>query len=204
MKIFKNIIFDLGGIFIDINYPKTEQAFIELGVKNFSDLYNQHHANPLFENLETGKITPDEFYKEFRKATIATLTNEQIIKAWNAMLGNFAHEKLGWLQKIKSQYNIYLFSNTNLIHYNCFQQIFSSTTSYKNFDDFFIHAYYSHSLGMRKPYPESYIQILEKENLVAAETLFIDDTPKNIEGARQAGLQTILLIPPATVIDLNF
>ncbi len=200
---FKNIIFDLGGIFIDIDYPKTEKAFISLGVPNFAELYTQHHANPLFEDLETGRISPEEFYHEFRQASNTALTNEQIRDSWNALLGGFAPEKLEWLEQIKSKYNIYLFSNTNLIHYNCFQQIFRETTHCKNFDDFFIHAYYSHDIGLRKPYPESFTKILETEKLEAAETLFIDDTPKNIEGAKAAGLQTILLTPPNSVVDLG-
>lgn len=199
----RNIIFDLGGIFIDIDYPKTEKAFVQLGVTNFNDLYNQHHANPLFEKLETGILSPREFYDEFRQATKLPLTDEQIENAWNAMLGTFAPKKLKWLESISKTYKVYLFSNTNIIHYDCFQRIFRENTGYNNFDEFFIKAYYSHDLGLRKPYPESFLKLLELESLNATETLFIDDTPKNIEGAKQAGLHCILLQPPKTVLDLE-
>ena len=58
-------------------------------------------------------------------------------------------------------------------------------------------------LGFRKPYPQSFTRLLQIENLNAAETLFIDDTAKNIEGAKAAGLQTILSLPPKTILDLN-
>lgn len=203
MQKIKNIIFDLGGIFIDIHFSKTENAFKNLGVVNWSQFYTQSTASALFENLETGKINPEEFYEGFRKESGVALTDEQIKNAWNAMLGTFPLERLQWLKGVKKRYNIYLYSNTNLIHYIAFQKIFKECTGEQNFDDYFITAHYSHDLGVRKPYPESFLQLLEIENLNPDETLFIDDTAKNIEGAKQAGLQTILLLPPKTVLDLD-
>lgn len=203
MKKIKNIIFDLGGIFIELDYLKTEKAFIDLGVTHFPELYSQHLATPLFEDLETGRIEAEEFYNTFCKNAGVNLSNEEIKDAWNAMLLNFPPERLRWLEDIAKKYRIYLFSNTNIIHYNALQKIYYKNTGLNNFDDFFIKAYYSHTLKMRKPNPASFLEILKIENLVAAETLFIDDTPKNIEGAKQVGLQTILLQPPKTVFDLE-
>jgi FMN phosphatase YigB (HAD superfamily) len=203
MEKIKNIIFDLGGIFIEIHFSKTEKAFSDLGVANWSQFYTQSTASNLFENLETGKISPEQFYEGFRKESGVALTDGQIRDSWNAMLGTFPVERLEWLEKIGKQYNIYLYSNTNLIHYIAFQKIFREGTGKKNFDNYFIKAHYSHELGLRKPYPESFKKLLETESLQAVETLFIDDTAKNIEGAKQAGLQTILLLPPKTVFDLK-
>lgn len=203
MPNIENIIFDLGGIFIDIDYHKTEKAFIELGVHNFSDLYTQHHANPLFEKLETGKLSESEFYNAFREAASLPLTDTQIREAWNAMLGRFHRERLDWLEEIATRYRVFLFSNTNIIHYNSFQLSFRRDTGHDNFDDFFIRAYYSHDLGMRKPNPEAFGNLLELEKLEATKTLFIDDTPKNIQGAMLAGLHTLLLQPPDTVLGLK-
>lgn len=203
MNTFKNILFDLGGIFLNIDYQKTEQAFIDLGIKNFGQLFSQQFSNTLFESLETGKISPDDFYETFRKETNTGLSNEAIQHAWNAMLLDFPKERLLWLERIGQQYPIYLFSNTNIIHYQCFIEIFEQSFPQSSFNDYFRKAYYSHELGLRKPYPESYLKIMELENLDPKETLFIDDTPKNIEGAQQAGLQTILLNNGSTVLDLG-
>jgi len=203
MKKIKNIIFDLGGIFVELDYFKTEKAFIDLGVTHFPELYSQHLATPLFADLETGKINEEEFYNSFRKTVEVNLSYEQIKEAWNAMLLHFPAERLPWLKHIAKKYKIYLFSNTNIIHYNAVQKIFYENTGLKNFDAFFIRAYYSHTLNMRKPDPASFMEILKRESLDAAETLFIDDTPKNIAGAKQAGLQAILLQPPKTVFDLE-
>jgi putative hydrolase of the HAD superfamily len=108
-----------------------------------------------------------------------------------------------WLEEIGFRYKIYLFSNTNIIHYDAFQQIYRDCTGKDNFDDYFVKAYYSHDLGLRKPTPESFAKILALENLRADETLFIDDTPKNIEGAKQAGLHATLVASPMTILDLD-
>lgn len=203
MNKIKNIIFDLGGIFLNIDYALTEQAFIKLGATNFPALYTQHHANDLFESLETGKITPNAFCEGLRKATSTTLSNDEIFTAWNAMLLDFPIERLDWLQQIKQRYNVYLYSNTNQIHYDAFIQIANAAIGNNTFNNCFIKAYYSHEFGLRKPYATSYTAILKEQNMLAQETVFIDDTLKNIQGAQQAGLQTIHLVAPTTVLDLN-
>jgi glucose-1-phosphatase len=203
MTNIKNIIFDLGGIFMNIDYSLTEKAFVELGVTNFTELYSQHYASTLFEDLETGKVTPEHFCDEFRLISKTALSNQQIYTAWNAMLLDFPIERIEWLKKIKNRYKVYLFSNTNKIHYDAFMQIINSTLVNDNFNEYFIKAYYSHEIGLRKPYAVSYTAILNEQNILANETLFIDDTIKNIEGAKEAGLQTIHLTYPTTVIDLG-
>jgi len=203
----KNIIFDLGGVLINLNYQLTRKAFENLGVANFNDLYTQHHANPLFEQLEVGAIDPDKFYNQLREATGLTLTNSQIETAWNAMLLDFPIERLAWLDQIKNKYNIYLFSNTNAIHYKAFTTIYAQTAPLlslnPNFNHFFKTAYYSHTLGQRKPEVAAFEAVLQDANLNPAQTLFIDDTISNIEGAQKAGLQTLFLNGGLTVQDLG-
>ncbi len=199
----KNIIFDLGGVFMNLDYMLTEQAFINLGITQFPQMFSQHTANDLFEQLETGKISADAFYRHFRQATGSQITDQQIKTAWNAMILDFPPKRMIWLDEIRKKYRIYLFSNTNIIHYQCFMDIVRKENGCNNFDSYFIKAYYSHELGLRKPYLASFQKILEEQGLVAEETLFIDDTIKNIEGAKEAGLQTIHLVAPATVLDLG-
>lgn len=198
----KNIIFDFGGIFINIDYKKTENEFIQAGVSHFAALYNQHRASSLFEDLETGRLSDVAFYETFRKVSGVALNDETIKAAWNAMLGDFKVAEIEWLQAVKKQYNIYLYSNTNQIHHNHFAPAFEEQFGYR-FDDIFIKAWYSHEVGLRKPYATSFTTLLQKEHLVPQETLFIDDTLVNVEGAREAGLQAIHLELPQSVIDLN-
>ena len=195
MHSIKNIIFDLGGIFLQVDYQKTEDAFVALGISNFASYYKQDFVSKLFEDFETGLITPADFCNGFRQITNAHLTNEQIETAWNAMLGDFWAERLVWLEMIGKQYNVYLFSNTNETHYHALMEIYHQSNPGHDLSNYFIKDYYSHTLGMRKPYKESYVRLLNEHGLQAQETLFIDDTLKNIEGAKEAGLQTLLLLP---------
>jgi putative hydrolase of the HAD superfamily len=203
MQQIKNIIFDLGGIFLEIDYQKTKDAFTNLGIQDFDALFTQHHANRLFEELETGKISELEFYKRFRHDGKVNFTNTEIKDAWNAMLGNFPLDRLEWLKAIKDKYTIFLFSNTNQIHYDAFMAIYESNTGKADFNSHFIKAYYSQYLGLRKPNAASFLAILEEQNLRAEETLFIDDTIKNIEAADALGIKTIHLVAPKTVLDLE-
>ena len=193
----------MGGIFLNIDFSKTEKAFTDLGVANFNELYTQHHSTDLFELLEMGKISPEEFHDAFVKETGIHLSYEQLKTAWSALLQDFPVERLHWLKEIGKRYKIFLFSNTNKIHYDIFIASFREKTGYDDFNKFFIKAYYSHEMGLRKPYPESFLYILNEQNLNPEETLFIDDTPSNIEGAKKVGLQTIYLEKPKTVLDLD-
>lgn len=203
----KNIIFDLGGVLINLNYQLTRKAFEDLGIEDFDAFYTQHAANPLFEKLEVGAIEPEAFYDQLRVATRLTLTNSQIETAWNAMLLDFPVERLKWLSQIKNKYNIYLFSNTNAIHYNAFihtyRQFAAQIGLDTNFEHFFKTAYYSHTLGQRKPELAAFEAVIQDAKLDPSQTLFIDDTLLNIEGAQKAGLQTIFLSGGITVLDLG-
>lgn len=203
MNNIKNIIFDLGGVFIDINYQKTEVAFINAGITNFNELYNQHRASSVFEDLETGKISASFFYNELRNISKTQLSDTAIKSAWNAMLGNFLLKEIDWLASVKNKYRLFLYSNTNQIHYEAFTTLFQQETGKGSFDEYFIKAYYSHTFGLRKPYAASYQKILKDQQILAAETLFIDDTLINIEGAKEVGLQTIHLAPPKRVSELG-
>lgn len=203
MQPIKNIIFDLGGVFLNIDFQLTNKAFKDLGVDRFETMFTQHHVNDLFEQLEIGKLSENDFYNAFRKESGKSLSNEQIKTAWNALLLDFPEEHIKWLEEIKGKYNIYLFSNTNQIHYDQFIANFTKAFPGKDFNSFFKKAYYSQTLGLRKPYTNSYEKILEEQALKPSETLFIDDTLKNIEGAKKVGLQTVHLVAPLTVTQLG-
>jgi len=203
----KNIIFDLGGVLINLNYQLTRKAFEDLGVEDFDAFYTQHKVNPLFENLEVGAIEPEAFYEALREATGLTLSNDQLETAWNAMLLDFPIERLLWLDQIKNKYNIYLFSNTNAIHYKAFTTIYAQTAPLiglnTDFNHFFKTAYYSHTLGQRKPELAAFEAVIQDAKLDPAQTLFIDDTISNIEGAQKAGLRTIFLSGGLNVQDVG-
>jgi len=203
MATIKNIIFDLGGVLLDIDYHKTAKAFTDLGVQQFDDLYSQANANDLFEALETGTISEDDFYKSLHSCCHPATTRFQMQSAWNAILLNFRVESLSVLEELKKKYNLYLLSNTNQIHHTAFNQILLEQTGKPSLDGYFIKSYYSHLINKRKPYATTYEWVIQDANILAAETLFIDDSINNIIGAKEAGLQTHCLLPHETIQQLS-
>lgn len=199
----ENIIFDLGGVLLDIDYNLTRTAFEKLGVAHFDTMYSQSDADQLFQKLETGKIAEENFYKEFSRYTGLHLSPEDTRNAWNAMLLNFREESLRFLDDLRHRYKIFLLSNTNHIHIDWFKNRFHETKREKPFDEYFSRVFYSCDIGLRKPDVECYEWVLNELSVEAGKTLFIDDSEGNIEGAKKAGLQTIRLLPGKKIEDLS-
>ena len=191
-KKIKNIIFDFGGVILNIDYQASINAFKELGIKNFEILFSQANQSNIFDKLETGNIKPQEFREEIRILSGLKLADEAIDKAWNKMLLDIPKERIEFLIKLKSKYNIYLLSNTNAIHYDIYiNEIYKA--GYKSFDDIFNKAYFSHKVGMRKPNKDIYEFLLNEEKLIPEETLFIDDSAQNLQPAIDLGINTYLM-----------
>ncbi|MEO5891757.1 MAG: HAD family phosphatase [Ferruginibacter sp.] len=203
MKEIKNIIFDLGGVLLNIDYQKTADAFKMLGVRQFDELYSQANANHLFELLETGDISEDGFYQSMEEYCDAGTTRQQVQNAWNAILLDFRMDSLSALENLKGKYNLYLLSNTNSIHHTDFNKTLFDETGKTSLDDYFIKSYYSHLIRMRKPYAATYEWVLNDGNMTAGETLFIDDSINNIKGADGVGIRTHLLLPDEKLGDLG-
>ena len=203
MNNIKNIIFDLGGVLLDIDLQKSINAFERLGIENFEEMFSQFKADELFEKLETGMLGEEEFYSAIKKRTKSDITDEDIAQAWNALILDFRAESLDFLEKLAPRYNLYLLSNTNGIHLRYFQQSFTKQTGKPLLDEYFIKAWYSHKLGLRKPGTTIFEFVLQAENLVAAETLFIDDTLINIETAKNMGFKIHHLKPTERIESIK-
>ena len=203
MEKIETIILDLGGVLLNISFEATEKAFESIGVTNFHQYFSQYKASPLFEQLETGVVTEQEFFTYFRKETGLDVDDEAITTAWNAMLLDFPPERIEWLRSLENRYRVFLFSNTNSIHHEAFQLKFSAEYPGKPFDLHFEKAYYSHLLGKRKPYVEAFEALIRDADINPATTIFIDDTKTNIEGANQVGMKGIFLTNGETVLELK-
>lgn len=197
------IIFDLGGVILNIDYNLTRTAFEKLGIQNFDEMYSQSAADKLFQKLETGHITEENFYVEINKRIGLQLLPYEINKAWNSMLLHFREESLRFLDKLKPKYKLFLLSNTNHIHLKKFTEIYNEVKREKPFINFFEKAYFSCEIGLRKPDKECYDWVLKQESLLSEGTIFIDDSLQNIEAARLSGMQAILLEQGKYIEDLN-
>ncbi len=194
----RHIIFDLGGVLLNIDYNLTEQAFIKLGIENFNELYSQAHQADLFDKFETGNISQEEFIEAMQALAGIPLTAQQVTDAWNAMLLNLPLRRLQILQQLRAYHDLILLSNTNEIHETAFNKIVSDANSV-SLGAFFDKVYLSHRIGMRKPDVAIFQRILEENGFKAEHTLFIDDSIQHIEGARTLGIQVIHLEPGMTI-----
>ncbi|MCG9911633.1 MAG: HAD family phosphatase [Flavobacteriales bacterium] len=192
MNTIRNIIFDLGGVLLPVDYQVVIRAFEELGVSDAAQMYSQQAQQPLFDQLERGEISGGEFLFELKKK-MPSVSETDILKAWNAILGQFPSNRLELLLKVKQQYRIYLLSNTNEIHIRQFLADLKYNNGVEDFTSFFEEVYYSNETGFRKPEKEIFDLVLLDNNLNASETLFIEDTEHNVRGAVQAGIPTLWL-----------
>lgn len=204
MKATKNVVFDMGGVLINIDYDLTINAFEALGYHKFSKMYAQYTADETFSLLETGKISEADFYKSIIQKGPEGTTIESIKLAWNAMLLDFRISSITFLHQLRHKKNIYLLSNTNVIHLEDVRSIYAATISKQPMDELFIKSWYSNEIGYRKPLQESFQYILADANIEAEETLFIDDSYNNIETAVALGFKTHLLVAGEKIEDLVY
>jgi len=187
----KNIIFDLGGVLLNLDFNLTKLAFVNLGVAYFDVHYTKARQNGLFDSFEIGQLSEQEFCVELRKLTTISASNYQIIDAWNAMLLNFPMERKLLLFNLKNHFSTSLLSNTNETHINKFTKIIKNDINENSLASLFNSVYYSNEIGLRKPDQKVFEFVLEQNNYLPKETLFLDDSIQHIEGAKKCGIQTI-------------
>ena len=186
----KNIIFDLGGVILDIDYNLTVKAFEKLGIPNFKAQYSKMSQSNLFDNIETGKISPEEFRNLIREVAEKDVTDAEIDHAWNALILHLPQYRIEILKKLQDNYRLFLLSNTNKIHYDDYSEVIKRENGIEGLERLFEKTYLSHEMGLRKPNPEIFNVVLNENNLVAEETLFIDDSPQHIASAKTLGIVT--------------
>ena len=202
MENIKNVIFDLGGVILNIDFTKTNEAFHQLGLKNFADHISQHHITDLFLNYETGQIDDVEFIDSVATLADTPLPKDKVVEAWNALLLDFPKERIDLLKRIKSEFRTFLLSNTNSIHLQEYQQRLKRDEGVY-LEDLFEKTYYSHVVKLRKPHAEIFELVLSENSLVPEETLFIDDTYSNFPEAERLGIQTYHLKPGTSITDIE-
>lgn len=189
----KNIIFDLGGVIINIDYDAPGRELAKFGFDGFNEMFSQKAQTELFDDLETGNADQSDFRAWIRANSETELTDEQIDHAWWAILLDFPPQRLEALLDYKTKYRTFLLSNTTAHHVVRFHEILKQEFGQPTLEGYFEHVHYSNELGMRKPHPETFTHLCNLHGLRADETLFIDDSIQHVIGAKAAGLHTIHL-----------
>jgi glucose-1-phosphatase len=189
----KNIIFDFGGVLFEIDYFKPIEAFAKLGYMDFADVYTQANQNPIFDLLETGKVSNEDFWK-FLQNHVPNASRAEVEHAWNCILLHLMPEKVRFVKSLRDKgYRTFLLSNTNAIHVEVFEKMIDASMGLVEFKSAFEKVYYSNEIGIRKPHSETFTTICEWNELNKEETLFIDDSAQHVNGAREAGLNVFHL-----------
>ena len=200
MQNIKNIIFDYGNVIFDIDFRIAQASFQKLGIIDIENFFAHKAHNQLFDDFETGAISPAEFRAGIRKAAgKPDLTDKQIDDAWNSLLIGTIQENHDLLLRVKEKYRTFLLSNINAIHYDHIMAYLKSEFGFEGNDHLFEKTYYSHLTGKRKPELAIFEQVLEENHLDPAETLFIDDSPQHLAAAQKLGIQTFLIAAPDTL-----
>jgi FMN phosphatase YigB (HAD superfamily) len=190
VKSATTLIFDLGGVVINLSYKKTYEAFSQLSGRTVEEISSMAAALEEFKMYEKGNLEDSEF-RHFIRTRIGIEANDTAIDtAWNAMLLDIPEARLKTLLTLGESHQVFLLSNTNAIHLRAFNEIVEKVSGRPSLDYYFDKTYYSHEMGMRKPDVEIYRQVIGENRLSPAGTLFFDDLVPNLAGASQAGLLT--------------
>ena len=186
----RNIIFDLGGVILDID---EKMAYHELQKKGFTDfdLLRSPEFQALLERFDRGILSAATFRQRVKKLLgFPRISDASFDDVWNSMLLDIPVERIRAIEEIKQHYRIFLMSNTNEIHYDLYVRDLQLRFGYAEFDDLFDKTYLSFDSHLRKPDPLFFELILDQQGLKPEETLFIDDSKTNIDAARKLGLHT--------------
>lgn len=201
MSHIKNIIFDLGEVILNIDFEASERKFRSLGIDNFNEFYSKARQISLFDRLEEGKISPEVFRNEIRILTSKPLTDDDIDKSWNSMILDFPRKRIRFLERLMTNYRIFLLSNTNKIHFEYFSKKFRNEYGYE-FSRLFEKTYYSFEAGLRKPDKKMFLKIIQENLLLPSETLYIDDMEIHIKAAKELGFQAFVLNEEEEIYDV--
>ncbi|MCR6639010.1 MAG: HAD family phosphatase [Sporocytophaga sp.] len=199
---YKNIIFDLGAVIINIDFQKTFEAFSKIGNTDVLQVLKKFEDHRILHRYETGEVDDKGFRNLIREEFGSQLSDDQIDDAWNALLLDIPQDRINLILKLKNKYRLFILSNTNAIHIKGVNTILNKTTGIPNLDKIFEKVYYSHQVLLRKPDVAIYEYLLRDKDLKASETIFLDDNLDNIKASERVGITSLWVNHPLTILDL--
>jgi len=190
----KNIVFDMGGVLVDVHRERAIEAFKAIGVANASELIDSYHHKGIFLDIESGAIDEDEFCRLLCLEAGKEIAKEEIEKAWRSIIDPPEEYKLQYLLDLRLEgYRTYILSNNNSFLIDGWARKAEFTCLGKPLPDFFDRCYFSYQMGCVKPGKEIFGMFIEHSGVEPCETLYLDDSLANIEAAAKAGFETIYI-----------
>ncbi|WP_125104100.1 HAD family hydrolase [Prevotella marseillensis] len=190
-RVIKNIVFDLGGVIMTLDPAEALRRFKALGLSDAERYLDSYTQSGIFGNLEEGKITAEDFRSKLSSLTGHELTFDECKHAWLGYRKDVPQRNLDLLKELRAKgYRLILLSNTNP-----FMMDWALSCEFdgkgSSLNDYFDALYLSYRLGIMKPAPDFFRQVLDNENILPEETLFVDDGPRNVEAAGKLGFMTM-------------
>ncbi len=187
-----HVIFDLGGLFIDVYMDRFASNLHTLVGKEVEPTLQKLQNDKFFDAYETGHISTAAFLDTLASAFDRSIGHEHYLTCWNAILGQVQKEQLALIQPLRQQYDVVLLSNTNSLHVTALEADFEKRHAGEKLSSYFDRIFYSHEIGLRKPNADVFAFVTESQAFNPANTLFIDDSPGHLLGAQALGIQTLL------------
>jgi FMN phosphatase YigB (HAD superfamily) len=190
----RNIIFDFGNVLFDLELGRTGQQLREHLGAFYRPAWERLQRDRIFELYEVGGLSTDEFVEAVCHAADGRVAPEQVVAAWNSILLGMPPHRFELLLDLRRRgYGVFLLSNINELHAACIDDYFRRTYELHDFEArYFDAVYYSHLIRLRKPDREAFEYALADAELVAGETLFVDDLEVNVEAARAVGMKAVV------------
>lgn len=188
----KNILFDMGGVIIPISHARAVSRFKEIGLVDADTQLDSYTQQGIFGALEEGRISDEDFRKELSLLVNQELTWDQCQYAWLGYMMEVPRKNLEMMQRLRQEgYRVILLSNTNPF---IIRWVMSNEFDGQGhgIDHYLDAAYMSYKCGCMKPAEAFFQYVLQTENILPEETLFLDDGPRNIEVANKFGIHTFL------------
>lgn len=209
MKSKNALLFDLGNVLLPIDLSLTYQAFSQLSTAfDSQEIQKKISDNGLWLGYEAGLLTDEEFRNLLRDKLALHCSNKEFDHAFSALLLDFPSNVYSFLEELSSKFDLYLLSNTSVIHARVFLNNQLGPQG-ENLFRLFKKAHFSFDMGLVKPNPMIYKQVLLENNLKVDQLIFFDDNAANIESAAKLGIDSVLIDPQksfsqitAKIIDL--
>jgi haloacid dehalogenase superfamily, subfamily IA, variant 3 with third motif having DD or ED len=186
----KNIVFDLGGVIIDLDHKGAIRNFKEIGVDDIEEMLDPYEQKGLFLELEDGRLDAEQFRKGLSEHCSKEFTMEEVTYGWFGFVEGLPQYKLDYISELRKDYNLYLLSNTNPF---IFEWAKTSEFSEKGLPitEYFDYIYASYQMGVTKPNALIFERMIEHSGMIPSETLFVDDGIHNVEMGKQLGFHIL-------------
>lgn len=200
----RNLLFDLGGVVVDIRRRNCVDAFVRLGLPDAESYFGEYAQTGIFMALEDGSASTDEFHNVLRKAfpNPGVVSDNQIDEAFERFIVGIPEHRLRALEELRKRYGIYLLSNTNPVMWDgVLAREFAKRPPMRR-EDYFDGMVTSFEARSAKPDAGIFRYAISKLGIKPEETLFLDDSIANVEAARALGFQAVHVAPGTEFMDL--